>query len=90
MTINNRENKKKLIEFSKQLVLHLKENPIVNLSESEIKETKYPDKKCQFCQQLGCDIKHTGFYVHNPCLKYVQQETFKFMRNVLNLNVKSK
>jgi len=90
LTYNNRENKKKLRQFSEEIVAELKSNPKYVYSQKEIIESKHPDKRCQFCQQLGCDRKHTGFYIHEKCFAYVQDRTFKFMREVLNLSVKSK
>ena len=88
MSINTYENQKRLRDFSTQLIETLKDNPIIDLTEDRINESKFPDKPCQFCGQIGTDKKFKGFYVHKECLDFVTKETRKFMVNTLKLQVK--
>lgn len=88
MSINTFENQRRLRDFSIELIESLKENPLIELTEDRLNNSKFPDKPCQFCSQLGTDKKFKGFYVHNECLSFVNKETKKFMVNTLKLQVK--
>ena len=88
MSINTYENQRRLRDFSIELIESLKENPVIELTEDRLNNSKFPDKPCQFCGLLGTDKKFKGFYVHNECLDFVTIETRKFMVNTLNLQVK--
>lgn len=70
------------------MIENLTKNPIIKYTEKEIAEKKFPDAKCIYCGQFGCDRKYKSFYIHNECFDYCEIETKKFMAKELGLKVK--
>lgn len=88
MSINTIANQKKLKEFSLDIISKLQQNPLITLTADDITKSLYPDEKCQFCRQYGCNQKFNSFYMHKECFDFVNKETKKFMKDVLKLPTK--
>jgi len=75
----NKLKSKHIKNLAKELIKKERANPSYIYTEEHIKESKHPDKKCQLCGQLGCDMKYAGQYVHKPCYRQLKKKTFQLM-----------
>jgi hypothetical protein len=70
---------KDIRNLAKDLVKKERNNPSYKYTVQEIEQSKHPDKKCQLCGQLGCDMKYAGQYIHKPCYRKLKKNTFSLM-----------
>lgn len=60
---------------AKKLVKSTRANPPHIYTDEEIKASKYPDKPCQLCGQMGCETKYAEQYIHKKCLRLIRKLT---------------
>ncbi len=88
MTINTRENKKRLRDFAIKIIEDVRKDPPIKMTAELIAKSKYPGFMCQTCGQFGCDRIEGGQYIHNDCFMIIREKTLEFMAKELHLSVK--
>jgi len=88
MTINTRENKKRLRDFAIKIIEDVRKDPPIKMTAELIAKSKYPGFMCQTCGQFGCDRIEGGQYIHNDCFLEIRSRTLDFMVKELHLSVK--
>lgn len=68
---------------SQKLIKKTRENPPYIYSKEEIKKSKYPNRQCQLCGQLGCDLKFAGQYLHKKCFRILKTFSKKIQKAII-------